>query len=496
MVAPSPRWGRQRRRWPHIVAASLLVGTLAALAAFPAVTIGALTRATVNEKVRICHSTSSESNPYVSNEPAIGNNGDLEGGHHNDPDDIIPPYEVRDKDGIVHQFLGRNWEPPENQAIWQNGCKPLRPEPVKPTITVIKQLVPSKRIQEGSTSRSTATWLGRCLCGRSRRHDQGGRRHPRHARGQRVGRRRDAVGRLHDLDRVHGRSAGRHRGWRNRSPCRFGAGDAVVCTITNEAKEKPKPKAVSPVLECVLFNDGQPDVAYWGYDNPTDDIGDDRGRPAEQVHAGLPRPNRRQPDDLREGQQPRRRADAVQRLGPATSSGRCPGTRATASASSRACTPTVELRKVTVPADDPGMFQLRINNTEVASGGNGTTRRAPHGSARRGQRERDCRAGDEPRGHDSKVECTRNGINGTRSPGPSSTAPIAKGDNVVCTFTNTRKGTPPEPPTPPAPPTPRRPRRHNTDPAPVPPPPPGPAPQLDLVVTKTVEPRPSSSAAA
>ena len=49
------------------------------------------------------------------------------------------------------------------------------------------------------------------------------------------------------------------------------------------------------------------------------------------------------------------------------------GKTATAGRGSKACNPTVELRKVIVPADDPGVFQLRINSTVVATGGNGTT---------------------------------------------------------------------------------------------------------------------------
>src|SRR5262245_18737235 len=33
------------------------------------------------KKVRICHATASQTNPYNSLEPTIGNNGDLNGGH-------------------------------------------------------------------------------------------------------------------------------------------------------------------------------------------------------------------------------------------------------------------------------------------------------------------------------------------------------------------------------------------------------------------------------
>ena len=43
-----------------------------------------------SKKVRICHATSSNSNPYVSNEPAIANNGDLQGGHLNHTGPVYP----------------------------------------------------------------------------------------------------------------------------------------------------------------------------------------------------------------------------------------------------------------------------------------------------------------------------------------------------------------------------------------------------------------------
>src|SRR6476660_1269979 len=72
------------------------------------------------KKVRICHATSAEKNPYVANEPAIANNGDLNGGHLNhtgpvfpaaDWGDIIPPYEYVDDKGVTQIFPGYNWTP-------------------------------------------------------------------------------------------------------------------------------------------------------------------------------------------------------------------------------------------------------------------------------------------------------------------------------------------------------------------------------------------------
>ena len=44
-----------------------------------------------------------------------------------------------------------------------------------------------------------------------------------------------------------------------------GRGDAIVCTITNNAE--PDGPGVTPTLDCVLFKNGADDIAYWGYRN-------------------------------------------------------------------------------------------------------------------------------------------------------------------------------------------------------------------------------------
>jgi hypothetical protein len=103
------------------------------------------------KSVRICHATSSAGNPYVSQSPAIANNGDLQGGHlnHTGPvypqpgwGDIIPPYEYVDANGDTQVFPGHNWTE-QGQAIWQNGCEPPAPpgpRPITPVLECIEAL--------------------------------------------------------------------------------------------------------------------------------------------------------------------------------------------------------------------------------------------------------------------------------------------------------------------------------------------------------------------
>ena len=64
----------------------------------------------------------------------------------------------------------------------------------------------------------------------------------------------------------------------------MGQGEALVCTITNTRQEGPSPEPLplTPELECVVMNEGEPDIAVWGYQNPNDfvvdvPIGDENG---------------------------------------------------------------------------------------------------------------------------------------------------------------------------------------------------------------------------
>jgi hypothetical protein len=84
-------------------------------------------------KVRICHATASQSNPYVNIEidsSSIENPNDNKylNGHGDHMNDIIPPFSFNES-----SFPGRNWDD-TGQVIWNNDCKVVTPTPT-PTPT-------------------------------------------------------------------------------------------------------------------------------------------------------------------------------------------------------------------------------------------------------------------------------------------------------------------------------------------------------------------------
>lgn len=86
-------------------------------------------------KVRICHATASDKNPYVNIEidaSSIENPNDKKylNGHGDHEKDIIPPFTFGES-----EFLGLNWDD-TGQMIWKNDCKVVIPEPTpSPTPT-------------------------------------------------------------------------------------------------------------------------------------------------------------------------------------------------------------------------------------------------------------------------------------------------------------------------------------------------------------------------
>ena len=239
-----------------------------------------------------------------------------------------------------------------------------------------------------------------------------------------------------------------------------------MCTITNTAVQEAR--LVSPVLECVVFNQGTPDLAVWGYVN----------RSGEPVRIPVGADNRFTPAPARRGQpevfEPGRYVGVFQtpfQAGATTLRWTLSDETATASASSQRCTATVEVRKVVVPASDPGVFELRINGRRLATGGNGTTTGPVVVGVGEGTASETAAPGTNLADYESSVQCTRNGAPAVSAAGTKVDVAVARGDVVVCTFTNLRIAAP----QPPQPPTPG-------------PEPPSPTPQLDLAIVKVGSP--------
>ena len=85
-----------------------------------------------SDKVKICHATSSEKNPYTQNEvdaSSINNEKNKYlNGHGDHERDIIPPFTYESS-----SFEGRNWDD-AGKKIWENACNIVEPSPT-PTPT-------------------------------------------------------------------------------------------------------------------------------------------------------------------------------------------------------------------------------------------------------------------------------------------------------------------------------------------------------------------------
>jgi hypothetical protein len=487
-----------------------------------------------SKSVRICHATSSQSSPYTPQEPAIANNGDLQGGHLNhtgpvfpaaDWGDIIPPYTYVDAAGVTQTFPGYNWTP-EGQAIWENDCKPgkspltpmlecvepaanggflahfgydnpnsspivdpfenaFSPEPAdrgQPTtfqpgrvkdafqvessggltwmltgnqvtatsnstpcqgsITIVKILHPSddpgrfnleiggqtaggaEHVGDGATTGSVAVSAGSHVVGESASPGTS----------------------LADYDTqiecVSGGSVVAQSGTAT-VDVTVRRGEDVTCTITNTRRSTPN-SLVTPVVECVVFKNGVPDQAVWGYENDNDFA---VALPIGQTNGFVPAPeDRGQPTVFEPG-----RWDGVFQTpfdGAATLTWTVADRSATASSSSDRCTATLELRKVTVPSSDPGIFNLLVDGAVLATGGNGTTTGPITVGVGDGTVRETAGPGTSLADYDSTVDCTRNGVPVLSLSGTKVDGTISNGDVVVCTFTNRLRPTP-TPPTPP-----------------------------------------------
>jgi hypothetical protein len=526
-----------------------------------------------DKKVRICHATSAEKNPYVSNEPAIANNGDLQGGHLNhtgpvfpakDWGDIIPPYDYEDERGVTQLFAGYNWTP-EGQAIWQAGCDPAA-RPLTPILECVavadagdfvahfgyqnpndgavaapveNTFVPDPpnrgqpivfqpgRVTDAFQVSSTGSPLTWKLTGNQVTATSDSKACQGSITVVKVLHPSDDPGRFNlKIDHVvpgdtpavgNGGTTGTiavrtgtHSVSESAAPgttladyvvqivcasggkvvaeaaattvsVSVGQDENVLCTITNTRKSQLKP--LVPVLECVVFRAGAPTQAVWGYRNDNDF--------AVRVSTGAgngfepsPPADRGQPQLF----EPGRWVGIFQTpFGNAvTLTWTLAGQTATASSSSPRCTSIIELRKVVAPANDPGVFNLRLNDQVLATGGNGTIAGPYTIGVGEGTVSETAGPGTNLADYDSSVKCTRNGVVEVSVSGTKVDGEVANGDFVVCTFTNTRitappTPVPPDPPLPTPPPTP-------PDPPPGPTPPPQPSPQVDLTIEKSAQP--------
>ena len=256
-------------------------------------------------------------------------------------------------------------------------------------------------------------------------------------------------------------------------------GDDVLCTITNTRKSKLKPLVA--VLECVVFRGAAPEQAVWGYRNDND----------FPVQVPIGATNEFAPAPADRGQpkrfEPGRWIGSFQTpFGNAgTLTWTLAGQTVTASSASPRCTAILQLRKVTAPAGDPGVFNLLLNGQVLASGGNGTNAGPYTVGVGEGTVSETAGPGTNLADYESTVTCTRNGIPEVSVTGTKVDGEVANGDFVVCTFTNRRITTPPtplppDPPQPPRPPTP-------PDPPPLTPTPP-PGELVDLAIEKSAQP--------
>jgi hypothetical protein len=256
-----------------------------------------------------------------------------------------------------------------------------------------------------------------------------------------------------------------------------GNGDDVLCTITNTRKAELKP--LVPVLECVVFRAGAPLLATWGYRNDNDFA----VTPPGNSFAPLPE-NRGQPKTFEPGTWTG--VFETPFGSDTTLTWTLAGQSASASSSSPHCTSSIQLRKVVVPAGDPGVFNLVLNGRVLATGGDGTNAGPYTIGVGEGTVSETAAAGTNLADYESTVKCWRNGTLEVSTTGTSVDGEVANGDFVVCTFTNRRLTSPPTP-LPPDPPLPLPPT------TPPDPPPGGPTPQppserVDLAITKTAKP--------
>lgn len=113
-----------------------------------------------SDKVKICHATSSEKNPYTKNEVDVSSINNEKNkylnGHGDHERDIIPPFTYESS-----SFEGRNWDD-AGKKIWENACNIVEPSPTPtptptPTSTPTPTVTPTPTITPTPTASPTPT---------------------------------------------------------------------------------------------------------------------------------------------------------------------------------------------------------------------------------------------------------------------------------------------------------------------------------------------------
>ena len=250
------------------------------------------------------------------------------------------------------------------------------------SITIVKVLHPSNDRRQVHTSRSTARPAG----GAAAVGDGGTTGtiavEPRRAHRRRVGRATaPSSRRLRHADRLpERRRASSPRAAAPRLSVPVKLRQAVLCTITNTLKAAEAD--VVPMLECVVFRHGAPRRRGLGLLEPGTTFRSRSRSGAANGFAPAPPPAASR-SVFEPGRLDRRVPDAV-RQRRARSPGRSASKTVTASSTSGRCTATLELRKVTAPADDPGVFNLLLNGQRSHERPQRDDHRSAHGRGRRG----------------------------------------------------------------------------------------------------------------
>ena len=235
-------------------------------------------------------------------------------------------------------------------------------------------------------------------------------------------------------------------------------GDVVVCTFTNRRSTTPPPedtatvevkKVVVPADDLGRFNlvvNGN--VSATGGDGTTTGsvvVGVGTATVSETAEPGTDLSNYETTIACTRNGQPVTPVQGTQASIAAASGDAivCTFTNSRSTTPPPEDTATVEVKKVVVPADDLGRFNLVVNGNVSATGGDGTTTGSVVVGVGTATVSETAEPGTDLSNYETTIACTRNGQPVTPVQGTQASIAAASGDAIVCTFTNSRSTTPP-----------------------------------------------------